>query len=88
MKLYWAPQTRAFTALWMLEESGLPYERVLMDWRGGALSTDSYRAINPMMKVPALEDGPESDGIRETARESSLLSTESVPLQVILLLLQ
>jgi glutathione S-transferase len=58
MKLYWAPQTRAFTALWMLEESGLPYQRVLMDWRAGALATDSYRAINPMMKVPALEDGP------------------------------
>jgi hypothetical protein len=26
MKLYHCPQTRAFTALWMLEEAGQPYE--------------------------------------------------------------
>jgi len=57
MKLYWAPQSRAFRALWMLEEAGCPYERVLVDIRKGAQSSPSFRAINPMMKVPALADG-------------------------------
>ena len=28
MKLYHCPQTRAFTALWMMEEAGEPYEIV------------------------------------------------------------
>ena len=31
MRLYWAPQTRSLRALWMLEEIGAPYERVLVD---------------------------------------------------------
>jgi glutathione S-transferase len=57
MKLYWAPQSRAFRALWMLEEAGCPYERVLIDIRKGAQSSPEFRAINPMMKVPALTDG-------------------------------
>lgn len=57
MKLYWAPHTRAFRALWMLEESGLPYERECLDLNGPEIRSPRYRAINPMMKVPALEDG-------------------------------
>jgi glutathione S-transferase len=58
MKLYWCPQSRAITALWMMEETGIPYERELIDIRAGSQSTPEYAAINPMMKVPALEDGP------------------------------
>ncbi|MCP6151211.1 glutathione S-transferase, partial [Klebsiella pneumoniae] len=58
MKLYWAPQTRAFRTLWLMEEAGLPYERQLMSLGDGSLQSAAYRAINPMMKVPALEDGP------------------------------
>ena len=57
MKLYWAPQTRAFRAVWMLEEAGRPYERVLIDIRNGAQSTPAFQVVNPMMKVPALADG-------------------------------
>jgi glutathione S-transferase len=57
MKLYWSPQTRSFRALWMLEEAGRSYERVLIDIRKGTQSTSEFRAINPMMKVPALADG-------------------------------
>src|SRR6516225_6145346 len=57
MKLYWAPQSRAFRALWMLEEAGCPYERVLVDIRKGEQSAPAFRAVNPMMKVPALTDG-------------------------------
>jgi glutathione S-transferase len=57
MKLYWAPKTRSFRAVWMLEEAGCAYERVLIDIYAGAQSDPAYRAINPMMKVPALTDG-------------------------------
>ncbi|MET0605229.1 MAG: glutathione S-transferase [Beijerinckiaceae bacterium] len=56
MKLFWAPQSRAMRALWMMEEIGAPYERVLIDIRSGAQDRPEYRAINPLGKVPAIED--------------------------------
>ncbi len=57
MQLYWSPNTRALRALWMLEEIGQPYERVLVDIRKGEQSTPDFHRINPMEKVPALRDG-------------------------------
>jgi glutathione S-transferase len=57
MKLYWAPRSRSFTALWLMEETGQPYERVLTDITTGAQKTPEYLAVNPMGKVPALGDG-------------------------------
>ena len=36
MKLYWCPRTRSLLALWMLEETGAPYEPILIDIRAGA----------------------------------------------------
>lgn len=57
MKLYWCPQTRSFRALWLMEEAGRPYERVLVDIRKGGQNTPEFRAVNPMGKVPALADG-------------------------------
>lgn len=57
LKVYWAPQTRSFSALWILEEAGVPYEKQLVDIRSGVQDTPAYRAINPMGKVPALQEG-------------------------------
>ncbi|GAA3843725.1 glutathione S-transferase family protein [[Pseudomonas] carboxydohydrogena] len=57
MKLYWSPRSRSFTTLWLMEETGEPYERVLTDISTGANKTPEYLAINPMGKVPALADG-------------------------------
>jgi glutathione S-transferase len=57
MKLYWSPRTRSFSALWLMEETGQPYERVLTDLSKGAQKTPEYLVINPMGKVPALQDG-------------------------------
>lgn len=57
IKLYWSPRTRAFSALWLMEEAGQPYERVLIDLSTGAQKKPEYLAINPMGKVPALQDG-------------------------------
>ena len=57
MKLYWSPRSRSFSALWLMEETGEPYERVLTDISTGAQKKAEYLAINPMGKVPALQDG-------------------------------
>src|SRR5690349_539674 len=57
IKLYWSPRTRSFSALWLMEETGQPYDRVLIDLSKGAQKTPEYLAINPMGKVPALQDG-------------------------------
>ena len=57
MKLYWSPRSRSFTTLWLMEETGEPYERVLTDISTGANKTPEYLVINPMGKVPALADG-------------------------------
>lgn len=55
MKLYWSP--RSFSGLWLMEETGQPYERVLTDISTGAQKTPEFLAVNPMGKVPALKDG-------------------------------
>jgi glutathione S-transferase len=60
MKLYWAPRTRSLRALWVLEEAGVPYERVKLDLTAGDQKSPEFRAVNPMAKVPALTDGPVS----------------------------
>ena len=57
MQLYWCPRTRSFTALWLMEKTGQAYERVRIDISEGAQKTPEYLAINPMGKVPALQDG-------------------------------
>jgi len=57
MQLYWSPRSRSFTALWLMEETGQPYERVLTDITTGGQRKPEYLAINPMGKVPALKDG-------------------------------
>src|SRR5215475_13307882 len=57
MQLYWSPRSRSFTALWLMEETGAAYERVLTDISTGAQRRLEYLAINPMGKVPALKDG-------------------------------
>lgn len=57
VKLYWSPRSRSFSGLWILEETGQPYERVLTDISTGAQKKPEYLAINPMGKVPALQDG-------------------------------
>jgi len=58
MKLYWCERTRAVRAVWMMEELGVPYERVRIDIRDEkSRANPAFRAASPMGKVPALEDG-------------------------------
>lgn len=50
---YTNPMSRGAIARWMLEETGKPYEEVVLDF-GPAMKTPEYLAINPMGKVPAI----------------------------------
>jgi glutathione S-transferase len=58
IKLYWCPKTRAMRALWLLEEAGVPFERVRVDIRDAQAKADpEFRTASPLGKVPALVDG-------------------------------
>lgn len=57
LTLYHAPRTRAFTALWLLEELGQPFEVHSFDMASGYHRSPEYLALNPMGKVPMLMDG-------------------------------
>lgn len=53
LTFYTNPMSRGQIARWMLEESGAPYEQVLLDY-ATTMHAPEYRAINPMGKVPAI----------------------------------
>jgi glutathione S-transferase len=57
LTLYHASPSRSSVALWMLEETGQPYDIKLMRLSAGDNLKPGYLAINPMGKVPALEHG-------------------------------
>ena len=56
MKLFWAPQTRAQRAIWMLEEAGVDYDMEQVELGSPDLSQE-FLGASPMVKVPALIDG-------------------------------
>ncbi len=53
LTFYTNPQSRGRIVRWMLEEVGQPYETVILGY-ADSMKGDDYRAINPMMKVPAI----------------------------------
>jgi glutathione S-transferase len=55
IKLYHSPQTRSSRMVWLLEEIGKPYEIEYMDVRAEGGLPESYRAIHPLKKVPAID---------------------------------
>lgn len=58
IKLFWSPRTRAARVAWMLEETGVAYQRVPVDLSVDNAERDAaFRAASPLGKVPALEDG-------------------------------
>jgi glutathione S-transferase len=50
---YTHPMSRGQIVRWMLEETGAPYQQVLLDYQG-SMKAPEYLAINPMGKVPAI----------------------------------
>jgi glutathione S-transferase len=49
--------TRDLRVLWALEELEMPFEIVGLDHPAGDLNTESYRGINPLEQIPAIDDG-------------------------------
>jgi len=73
--LHYAPRSRAFRILWLLEEARAAYEIVLYDLQKGTHKDSAYLAVNPDGKVPALIDrGPRGDW-SVTITESAAIST-------------
>ena len=56
LTLYGISGSRAQRSLWALEEIGLDYEQVVVDFMKGS-KTPEYLAINPNGRIPALVDG-------------------------------
>jgi len=54
LTLYHAAPSRSSVALWMLEETGAPYDIRLISLKQGANRDPGYLDVNPMGKVPAL----------------------------------
>lgn len=57
IKLYHHPFSRASGSLWALEEVGVDYEVVPVDMPAGAHKKPDILALNPMGKLPIIEDG-------------------------------
>ena len=55
--LYFAPASRSFTPRWLLEELGVAYAVEIINLVAGAQKSQEYLRVNPMGKVPALQDG-------------------------------
>ncbi|EGI78054.1 glutathione S-transferase family protein [Hylemonella gracilis] len=55
--LYHHPYSRAANTLWMLEETGVPYDLRHVDILKGAQKAPDILALNPMGKLPILVDG-------------------------------
>jgi glutathione S-transferase len=55
--LYHSPNSRAFTAYWMLEELGVAFDLQTIDIRKGEQKAPEYLKLNPAGKVPTLTDG-------------------------------
>ena len=56
MKLYHVPGSRSARVLWLLLELGLDHEIVRLSMADGSQRSPEYLAINPLGRVPSLED--------------------------------
>lgn len=55
--VYGHPQTRSTRVTWLLEELGLDYQFVLVDFAKGGSYSEEFLRINPAGKVPAIVEG-------------------------------
>ncbi len=83
LTFYTNPMSRGRIARWMLEETGQPYDTVVLDY-GTTMKAPAYLAVNPMGKVPALvhdgqvitEGGAICTYLAETFPEAGLLPAQ------------
>ncbi|MEM7077216.1 MAG: glutathione S-transferase [Pseudomonadota bacterium] len=57
LKIYHAPTTRGMRVIWLCEELSIPYEVQRIDFSAAYRATPEWRALNPVGKVPVLQDG-------------------------------
>jgi glutathione S-transferase len=57
IKIYGSARSSAGRCYWLLEEIGVPYERVPLDMKLKEHKSESYLQLNPNGKVPTLIDG-------------------------------
>jgi glutathione S-transferase len=55
--LFHAPMSRSLRPRWVLEEMGIPYKLERPSFDRGDVGGAAYKAINPLQKIPALQDG-------------------------------
>ncbi len=57
MKLFHAPNSRSMRIVWLLEELDLEYELIAFKLGDKAMREPPYLELNPMGRVPTLQDG-------------------------------
>src|SRR6476620_8326235 len=57
LQLYFSPSSAAMAPHILLQELGVPFEKILTDTSTGAHRSEAYRRINPNGLIPALVDG-------------------------------
>lgn len=57
LTLFYAPRSRAFNGLWLMEELGQPYRIERFDLDKGDHKSERLTKHNPMGKVPTVRDG-------------------------------
>lgn len=57
IQLHYSPSSAAMAPHILLEELGLPFEKILVNTSTGAHRLDAYRQLNPNGLVPTLTDG-------------------------------
>lgn len=77
LKLHYAPQTISISVAIALEEAGVPYEAVKVDFAHAAQTKPAYHAINPKGRVPALET--DADILTETGAILEFAAPTLVP---------
>ena len=60
LTIYHVPGTRGVRAIWLCEELALPYTVEAVDFSPEFRASDSWRAMNPVGKVPVLRDSEHS----------------------------
>lgn len=56
LKIYHAKFARSVRVRWLCEEMGLPHDVERVEDTKAFLGSDEYRAINPAMRIPAIDD--------------------------------
>jgi glutathione S-transferase len=57
IQLFHNPQSRATIMHWLLEEIGVEYELVRVNYDDGSMRTPDFLEVSPLGKIPAIRDG-------------------------------